>query len=181
MAKNIGKQFEDDWKKSVPEYALIYRLPDSAQSFGRSKTLRFSAKSPFDFLMWDSKKHLLYALEMKTVGGKSISFERTKDDNGAIHYHQIKGLNGWSRFNGITCGFVIDFRQEEKTIFIEIKEFNKLISAIKKKSFNLEDLDNENIRYILIERIKMRTRYKYNIDKFLMEQAGNGEENVKEL
>ena len=71
---NIGKVFEEQIKKSVPDYALLYRLPDAAQSFGGSNTLRFSRKNPFDFLLWDSKRHILYALEMKTVSGKSISF-----------------------------------------------------------------------------------------------------------
>lgn len=167
MAKNVGKQFEDDWKRSVPEYALIYRLPDSAQSFGRSDRLRFSAKPPFDFLMWDSRKYVLYALELKTVSGKSISFERTKEDKGAIHHHQIKGLNEWNEYNGIICGIVINFRGAEKTVFIEITEFNKLISATEKKSFSLDDLDRYGVRHIVIEQTKMRTRYKYDIDKFL--------------
>lgn len=171
MTKNIGKQFEASWKSSTPDYALLYRLPDSAQSFGGSNTLRFSAKPPFDFLMWDSHKHILYALEMKTVGGKSISFERTKEDKGEIHYHQIKGLNEWNKYDGITCGFVVEFRKAEKTVFIEIAEFNKLISVIQKKSFNLDDLDNYNVRYTVIEQTKIRTRYKYNIDKFLKGDA----------
>ena len=169
MAKNIGKQFEDNWKRSVPEYALIYRLPDSAQSFGRSDRLRFSAKPPFDFLMWDSQKHILYALELKTVSGKSISFERAKEDKGLIHYHQIKGLGEWNEYDGIVCGIVIDFRGAEKTVFIEIAEFNRLINKISKKSFGLVDLEENNIRYFLIERTKIRTRYKYNIDKLLKE------------
>ena len=153
----------------MPEYALIYRLPDSAQSFGRSDRLRFSAKPPFDFLMWDSQKHTLYALELKTVSGKSISFERTKEDKGAIHYHQIKGLNEWNKYDGIICGIIIDFRGAEKTVFIEIAEFNRLTDKIPKKSFGLVDLEENNIRYFLIERTKIRTRYKYNIDKLLKE------------
>lgn len=49
MAKNVGKIFEEQWKKSTPDYALLYRLPDAAQSFGGSNKLRFSSKNPFDF------------------------------------------------------------------------------------------------------------------------------------
>ena len=77
--KNIGKQFEQDFSKSIPEYVMLYRLPDSAQSFGNSTVLRFSRKSPFDFFLWDSKRHILYVLENKTVEGKSISFESSAD------------------------------------------------------------------------------------------------------
>ena len=166
MAQNIGKIFESQIKKSVPDYALLYRLPDSAQSFGGGN-LRFSNRNPFDFLLWDSIKHKLYAMEMKTVSGKSISFERNKQEKGEIHFHQINGLNDWNKFDGITCGFVIEFRQLEKTIFLEISEFNKLILAITKKSFNFNDLAENNISYIVIRQEKSRTRYIYDIDTFL--------------
>ena len=163
----IGKIFENQFKKSVPDYALLYRLPDSAQSFGSNNKLRFSSKNPFDFLLWDSKKHILYALEAKTVGGKSISFERSKNEHGEIHFHQIKGLMDWSKYHGIVCGFVIEFRKIEKTIFLNINDFNNLISIISKKSFNLDDLDQNNIPYTVISQQKLRTRYTYDIDGFL--------------
>lgn len=167
MAQGIGKIFETQWKKSVPSYALLYRLPDAAQSFGRSNNLRFSSKNPFDFLLWDSLKHRLYALEMKTVAGKSITFERNQGEKGTIHYHQIKSLNSWNQYDGIFCGFIIEFRKIETTIFLDIKEFNKLISLINKKSFNFNDLNNYNIKYTIIKQIKAQTRYTYAIDEFL--------------
>lgn len=166
MANNIGKIFELQIKKSTPDYALLYRLPDSAQSFGGGN-LRFSNRNPFDFLLWDSIKHKLYALEIKTVAGKSISFERSKEEKKEIHYHQIKGLSDWNRYDGITCGFIIEFRQIEKTVFIEIAEFNKLIDTIPKKSFNFDDLNEYQIQYLIIEQKKARTRYTYDVDKFL--------------
>lgn len=167
MSANIGKRFEDDFRKSVPSYALLYRIPDSAQSFGGSSNLRFSRKNPFDYLMWDSKKHILYALELKTVAGKSISFERCKEENKEIHHHQIEGLNKWNEYDGIICGFIIEFRKIEKTVFIDIDEFNRLISMVTKKSFNFDDLNNLKIHYIVIDQIKARTRYKYKVDEFL--------------
>ena len=96
---NTGKVFEAQFKKSVPDYALLYRLPDSAQSFGgQSQNIRFSNKSPFDFILWDSHAHILYALEMKTVAGKSISFERDKSKTKDIHRHQIDELNKWNKW-----------------------------------------------------------------------------------
>lgn len=167
MAHNIGKQFEAQWKSSIPNYALLYRLPDSAQSFGHSNNLRFSARSPFDFLLWDSTKHILYALELKTVGGKSISFERKKDDKGVIHYYQIEALNKWNKFDGIICGLVIEFRKDEKTIFVDIEQMNKIINTISKKRFSISDLDENKIQYTVIQQRKVRTRYKYDVDGFL--------------
>lgn len=164
---NQGKIFEVQWKKSVPNYALLYRIPDSAQAYNRNQGLRFSPKNPFDFILWDSQKHILYALEMKTVGGISISFERDKSERGEIHYHQIEGLNSWNKYNGIVAGFVIEFRQIEKTVFIEISEFNKLVETVNKKSFNINDLDKNNISYFVIPQKRAVTRYTYDIDYFL--------------
>lgn len=167
MAANIGKIFEEQIKKSVPDYALLYRLPDSAQSFGGCSNLRFSQKNPFDFLLWDSSSHILYALEMKTVSGKSISFERNKDDHGDIHLHQINGLSYWNKYDGTICGFIIEFRELEKTIFLGIDDFNVLSGVIPKKSFSYNDLDKYKVKYITIPQTKARTRYTYDIDNFL--------------
>lgn len=164
---NIGKQFEQSFKKSAPNYVLVYRLPDSAQSFGRNYNLRFSRKNPFDYLMWDSQRHILYALELKTVKGISISFERKKDDKKEIHFHQIKGLTEWNKFDGIICGFVIEFRKIEKTVFIDINSFNTLISSINKSSFNFNDLVESKLDYIIIPQTKKRTQYIYDIEKLL--------------
>lgn len=168
MATNIGKVFEEQIKKSVPEYALLYRLPDAAQAFGGGSSLRFSYKNPFDFLLWDSLSHTLYALEMKTVNGKSISFERTKEDYGDIHFHQINGLSNWNKYDGIICGFIIEFRELEKTIFLDISDFNMLVTIIQKKSFCYNDLHKYNIKHTEIQQTKARSRYTYNINNFLL-------------
>lgn len=167
---NIGKTFEEQVKKSVPAYALFYRLPDSAQSFGSNKKLRFSRKNPFDYLMWDSKRHKLYALELKTKQGKSISFEREKEDKGDIHYHQIQGLNKWDKYDGITCGFLIEFRELEFTFFLYIDSFNKLTANLDKKSFSYNDLVNSGLDYVVIPQIKKRTRYQYDIESLLIKE-----------
>ena len=167
MARNVGKQFEDMIRKSIPDYALLYRIPDPAQSFGKSSKTRFSLKPPFDFIIWDSHKRNLFALEMKTVGGKSISFERTKDDNGDIHFYQISGLSSWSKYDGIICGLVIEFREIETTIFIDIENFKQLMDEIPKKSFSFHDLTEYNVPYTVISQTKARTRYTYDIDSFL--------------
>lgn len=165
--QNIGKVFESQIQKSVPDYALMHRLPDAAQAFGGGNKLRFSRKNPFDYILWDSKGHILYALELKTVKEKSISFERTPEDKGEIHYYQIEGLTLWSQYDGIIAGFIIEFRSIETTIFLEVSNFNRLISIISKKSFNLNDLKNNQIPYVVIPQQKARTRYIYDVDYLL--------------
>ena len=167
MAQSIGKRFESNIAKSAPDYALVFRLPDSAQAFGSSNRLRFSRKNPFDYLIWDSRKHKLYALELKTVKEKSISFERDPEDSGDIHLHQIEGLNTWNKYDGITCGFIIEFRACERTVFIEIEQFNKLTQNICKKRFGIDDLENNKIIYTVIPQKKLRVNYRYDIDMLL--------------
>ena len=164
---NVGKKFEQDFKKSVPDYALFYRLPDAAQSFGGNNNLRFSNKNPFDCLIYNPNNHVLYAIELKTVKGKSISFERSKGESKEIHFHQIEGLNLWNKYDGIICGFIIEFREIETTIFIGINEFNELINKISKKSFTIDDLNNNRIKYFIIPQKMVRTRYTYDIEYFL--------------
>lgn len=177
--KSIGKKFEEDIAKSVPDYVLLHRLPDPPQSFGGSSKLRFSNKNPFDFILWDSKAMILYALEMKTVQEKSISFEREKTDEGTIHKHQIDGLNKWNKYDGVICGFVINFRKIEKTIFLDIDNFNKILVLITKKSFTIKDLEDNNIPYLVIPQKKKRTRYSYDIEFLLKEisEEENGKRN----
>lgn len=165
--KNIGKQFEQDFSESIPEYVMLYRLPDSAQSFGNSTVLRFSRKSPFDFFLWDSKRHILYALENKTVEGKSISFEREKSGCAVIHYHQIQGLNQYNKYEGIVCGFVIFFRGIETTVFLPINSFNDIVKNNEKKSVNYNDIVTSGLPYIVIPQTKKRTRYVYDIESLL--------------
>ena len=106
---NNGKVFEAALKKSVPGYALMYRLPDPAQSFGQSNKTRFSRHNPFDFILFSPPTRTMYAIEAKTVKGKSISFERCKDDHGEIHHYQINGLEEWGKYEGVIAGFIIDF------------------------------------------------------------------------
>lgn len=164
--KNAGKIFEDDFKKSIPDYVMITRLKDSSLNYNRTEHSKYSTNNPYDFQLWDSKHFKLYALELKTVNKKSISFERTKEDKGEIHYHQIEGLKIASSFDGVIAGFIIEFREYPKTIFININDFLVLIDVINKKSFNLQDLENNNINYEVIEQHIKRTRYSYNMDTF---------------
>ena len=160
---NAGKRFENDVKASVPDGVLLHRVSDSANSFGGNDNLRFTIKNPFDYIMWDANNRNLYALELKTVHGKSISFERSKDDKGEIHLHQILGLEKWDEYQGTICGFVIEFRELEKTIFLEVAEFIKLAKCIDKKSFSFSDLDKYSIRYFIIPQTKKITHYRYDI------------------
>ena len=176
MAKNVGKKFEDNWKKSVPEDVYFLRLHDSANSFNQgSSTLRFSMKSPYDCQLFDGKSRTLYCLELKSASGKSMSFERKKGDNKSanIKFHQIESLTKASKYDGIQAGFIMNFRFEDKdteiTYFQSITDFNRMIKNTNKKSFNIIDLLKYNP--IKIEQTKKKINYTYNVKKFLEDTA----------
>ena len=163
--KNYGKVFEGQWKKSIPENMIYFRIPDPPQSF--QQTARFSLKPPFDAFMYYNG--VLFCLELKTTKNKSMSVELSKDDKGMIHYHQIENLREYSKFNGVISGLVINFRIEEKdtelTYFIDIKNFDNMMKKLNKKSFNIIDLINNGA--IKIESTKKRTLFYYDVNGFI--------------
>lgn len=167
MAKNIGKRFEEKWKNSIPENIFYYRPNDAAQSFDRNlknSTLRFSAKSPCDCFLFTG--NVFYTLELKSVGTSSISFEKTKEEHGVIHKHQIDNLLKFSAYKNVVSGFLFDFRLSGKTYFCMIEEFKYMIDHLNKKSFNEKDL-YEWCNPIIIQKKKLRTNYRYDVEEFL--------------
>ena len=166
IGKNIGKVFEQNWKNSIPDNIFYYRPPDSAQSFGTNQNLRFSAKSPCDCFMFNGD--FLYTLELKSVGTKSISFEREKTDKGVIHKHQIDNLQKFSTYKNVISGFIFDFRISDKTYFCIIGDFIKMIHNLDKKSFNEKDL-YQYCSPLEIKKKKLKFNYRYNIEKFIEE------------
>ena len=167
MARSVGKTFEDNFKKSIPDYLLSYRPPDSAQGFdvGASNKLRFSRHSPCDLMIFDGTRNLFLTLELKTFQG-SCSFERTKEEKGIIHHYQIKSLKDFAQYERVISGLVLDFRSTGNTYFLNINQWDEFISHIEKKSFNEKDL----LAYadpILIEKRKLKVNYRYDIESFL--------------
>lgn len=126
--------------------------------------MRFSAKSPCDCFIFNGE--ILYTLELKSVGTKSISFEREKTDKGVIHKHQIDNLEKFSTYKNVVSGFLFDFRLSDKTYFCMIKEFINMIYHLDKKSFNEKDLF-EWCNPIEIKKRKLKVNYRYDVEKFL--------------
>jgi hypothetical protein len=172
MSKNVGKIFEESIKNSMPDYTLLIRLNDSPQAFKQSKLTRFTPRTPFDYICFDTNSRTLYCLELKTTKFKSISFEDINNDeeeNKMIHRHQIIGLTNYSIYNNVCSGFLFNFRDEknniERTYFQEINDFISMTNKINKKSFNELDLIVDG-NAIKINGEKKRTRFQWNMDEF---------------
>ena len=172
MVKNYGKAFEQQFKISVPDYCLLHRLRDSAQSFNQSNLTRFAWDNPCDFLLFDSIARILYCLELKTTKNKYMTFEDIDSDeqqNKMIHKHQILSLLEFAKFENVMAGFIFNFRDEvhnmERTYFQDAVSFNKMCKSINKSSFNEMDLLLNGA--IKINGTKKRVKYTWDIDEFL--------------
>ena len=73
---NKGKQFEQDFQKSVPKGVYCLRLTDSSPAgFGGNDNMRFSIQSPYDFILFNGQ---MLALELKSTKQNSISLNKEK-------------------------------------------------------------------------------------------------------
>lgn len=86
-----------------------------------------------------------------------------------IKWHQIKSLMNYSEFDNIVPCFILNFRNEDskiqRTYFIHIKDFMKMIATVGKKSFDEVDLIQNGA--IKIQGKLKRTRYTWDLDGFL--------------
>lgn len=171
--RNVGKLFEEQFKKSVHEHCLLIRLNDPPQSFCGGSA-RFSIKNPCDYILFDTKNRMLVPIELKTTKYKSMSFEdanTNEQQSKMIHAHQIAGLTDFAKYDNVCAGFLFNFRDEdngiERCYFQRIDDFNIMVKDIDKKSFNEIDLLRHNA--IKVQGIKKRVRYIWDIDGLLEE------------
>lgn len=175
---NSGKRFEDNFKKSVPDYCYCHRLKDSSQSFVDSGLSDFSWQNPCDFYLYDTKNRIFYASELKSSKQKYITFENIDEEKPKkkmIHKNQILSLIDIGKYDNTIAGFFFNFRDEEhnmeRTYFQNIDMFMKMYRNIGKWSFNEIDL----LLYggIKINGEKLKVNYRWNLDEFLESQSKN--------
>ena len=162
--QNYGKIFESDFKNSVSDDCWIYRLRDNASSFANGNNTRFTSSNICDFILFDDHTKMLFLLECKSTKSTSVPLKMIRET-------QIKGLLEAGKHN-LTAGFIINFRNKNNdTFFISISQFKEMLDTLNKKSFNIEDLKNANAICVLSN--KKRTRYTYDIKKFIEEVIPN--------
>lgn len=173
MSKSFGKNFESQFIKSIPDYVLVKRLNDNASAWSGGTNTRFSSNNECDYIMSDDNTKTFYGLELKSTKEKSLTYwredfeDKTKKQSFMIRKCQILGLKKWSKHLGV-FGFVINFRSfNNRTFFVSINDFLNYTSSLNKKSINIDDVLSMNP--IEIENKLLRTNYRYDIDKFLMD------------
>lgn len=175
MRSNLGKKFEQQWRKSAEDEGVFcLRLSDSDMSFNPNKDLRsrFTVKQPCDFICFLDGN--LFCLEMKHTVYKSFSIQRDANSpDGMIHAHQINSLINMSQYDGVHAGFVFNFRIEnedtslidEDTYYMSIQNFNNFLASCDKKSINKLDIVQNG--GIIIPSNKKRVLFTYGVKEGL--------------
>ena len=160
--KNLGKQFEQNFRKSIPESENIYyyRLKDSASSYyGGNQNLRFSQSNIADSFLFYVNEYvnLLLILEFKHHKGKSLPINCIRDN-------QLKEMTLASQKKDVIPMLVVFFSDVEKCYSLKIEDVNNFINNTDRKSIPLEYFEQCAIP---IEVTKLRTNYTYNIKDWL--------------
>lgn len=160
IAQNTGKLFESDIKASIPDRCWLYRLRDNASSFAGGANTRFTSSNICDYILFDDNTRTLFLIECKSTKGTSIPLTMIRDN-------QKKGLVEAGQ-HCLVAGLLVNFRNENNdTFFITIEDYVDMTESIGKKSFNIKDLtENGAVR---VDCEKKRSRWKYNIEKFVKE------------
>lgn len=169
---NPGKNFENNFSKSIPDDIYCLRIKDSASSFSPNSKSRFTSNNPFDFLVFYDG--ILFPLELKSTKYKSFSIQISEEEkNKEIKYHQIQSLKEANKYENIISGFILDFR-ENKTYWIYIEDFLLFLKENNKKSINISDIEKYN--GIEISKKKLRINYRYDIKKMIIDIQKTREE-----
>lgn len=152
---NPGKIFEEDIRDSVPKDVYYLRLRDPILSDGNDG-YRFGSKCPYDILLY-LKPHQ-YCLELKSTAGTSISYD---GNNPMIKRHQIECLTEAAQYEGVVCGFLLNYRRTGGTYFVPISSFLVLKEESARKSINENDAKRYGIP--IPSRLK-KTRHAYDLD-----------------
>lgn len=160
--KNLGKVFEQNFRKSIPDSDKIYyyRLKDSASSYyGGNQQLRFSQSNIADAFLFYVTEYMNYLLilEFKNHKGKSLPINCIRDN-------QLKEMVEASKKMDVIPLLVVFFSDIERCFSLRIEDVNNYIKTSGRKSIPLEYFEQTAIE---IEVTKLRTNYKYNIEEWL--------------
>lgn len=165
--RNLGKIFEDNFKKSIPNDVFCYRFRDSASSYyGGNQNLRFSASNIADYLLYDSLA--LRLCELKHHKGKSIPLtciigNKTKEK-------QIDDLFKANQFAGVYAHLIVFFSDVERCFALNINKLREFTASSEnndRKSIPLSYFEENAIE---IEVKKLKTNYRFEIEKWLLEE-----------
>lgn len=164
---NLGKNFELNWKKSVPNYIFYYRFRDSGSSYyGGNQNLRFSASNIADCLIQDPFSGL-HLIELKHHKGKSIPLSCILgSEKNKTKKKQIQDLLDANEYTGVFSHIIVFFSDVERCFELGINSFIDFINNEERKSIPIEYFEKHGCE---IRVKKLKTNYRFDIEKWLKE------------
>ncbi|MGG7160215.1 Holliday junction resolvase RecU [Clostridium baratii] len=154
--KNEGKRFEEDFKKSIPEWCWCNRYKDGTANFGGTKNenVRFQAHNICDFEVLAEDK--LFLLELKSYNGVSIPLS-------GIRKTQLEEMLKANEYKNIRPYFMFNFRPLQKIYAVKVENVQEFVTNAERKSIPVKWCIENGIE---LEGIKKKVRFKYNLEEF---------------
>lgn len=165
--KNLGKIFEENWKKSIPEDIFFYRFRDSGSSYyGGNQMLRFSSSNIADCMIFTPESGL-HLIELKSHKGKSIPLSCILgNEKNKTKKKQIQDLVDANEHSGVYSSIIIFFSDVERCFELPINEFVDFVSKGDRKSIPIEYCEKRGWE---IEVTRLKTNHRFNVVKWLKE------------
>lgn len=154
---NVGKKFERNFKKSVPNDIFFYRFKDGSSAWGGNDKVRFQSSNIADCELFDGTR--LYLLELKSTKGKSLPFTNIREN-------QLKELSLATYYQNIVSGLVIEFSDLDRCFFMNISDITDFIRIGSRKSIPIDYCADKGIE---IEIKKKRVNNSFNIKKMILD------------
>ena len=159
--KNLGKAFEQNFRKSIPETNKIfyYRLKDSNNNWNRGENIRFAQNNIADAFLYHCSNgtNNLLVLEYKSHKGKSLPLT-------CIRENQLKEMLDANEKSGVIPMIIVFFSDIERCFSLNIKYVEEFLRNSDRKSIPLEYFEENGVE---IETVKLKTNYRYNIEEWL--------------
>jgi penicillin-binding protein-related factor A (putative recombinase) len=160
MPMGPGKKFEQDFQKSVPTGFYYYRLRDAA-GWRVGTDTRFTVSNDYDMFMF--ALGYLFAIELKTVKGKSISFK-------SLNPNQEMGLMHAAAHEGVQAGVLVFLRASDEIFWVPIWEWVSAKARLSRKSLGQAELRDIGIA---VSFRRPRTRIKVNVYNMVVDAILN--------
>ena len=153
-----GKQFEADFKSSIPhEEVWYYRFRDGTANFSgqKNENVRFQAKNIADCEIYQYPS--LFIFELKSTKANVLTFSMVRDN-------QLKQMTEAAKHGGLNAGFIVNFREAKETYYISIQQYNHIKETLDRKSIPIQVFRD---RGILLDATLKKVHYRYNVTKLL--------------
>ena len=157
-----GKNFEQEFKDSIPDDIQCYRHKDGTSSWDAGvckkcktpieKNTRFQAKNISDFHVYYGGR-LIY-IELKSTLQKSLSFSAVRETQ------KEEMLNAAKKYKGVKAGLLVNFRSVNETYWISIEQFDRFEKSLESKSIPLKKFQLHGIK--AGQRLK-KVHYTYDV------------------